>query len=93
MLGPLVSSTKEKNHDLSEPGEVNAISRSPIDPELHHAFAHRLYVAEVADRHARKSCLDARSRLPILQVEQPFDERPLARGGLVITELHNDCNL
>jgi hypothetical protein len=45
------------------------------------------------DRHARKSCLDARSRLPILQVEQPFDERLLARGGLVITELHNDCNL
>jgi len=48
LLRPFISSAKEENYDLSKPGEVHAITRPPINPELHYAFAYRLRISEVA---------------------------------------------
>ena len=93
LLGPLVSSAKEKNHHLADPGEVDAVSGPPIDPELHHTFADRLCVAEGSGGDSRKPRLDSRARLPIPQAFQPVDEGPPAGGCLVVMKLYGDCNL
>lgn len=78
---------------MADPREVNAVSRPPIYPQLHYAFARRLDVAEVADRDSREPRFDPRTRLPVLQTLHPVDEWPLARGRLVVINLHGDCNL
>jgi hypothetical protein len=72
---------------VSEPGEIDAVSRPSFDPELQHAFAHRPGVAEVANCDAGDARLDARARLPVLQALQPFDKWLLAGHGLVVAEL------
>jgi len=93
LLRRLVSSAKEENHHASAPGEIDAVSQPPIDPELQHAFAHRLGIAEVAHRDAGDARRDARARLPVLQALQPFDKRLLSGRRLVIAKLDGHCNL
>jgi hypothetical protein len=94
LLRPLVSSTKkEENHHLSEPGEIDAVSRPPVDPELQHAFAHRPGVAKVANCDAGDARLDARARRSLFQALQPFDQWLLAGRGLVKAELDGHRNL
>ena len=78
---------------MSEPGEIDAVSRPPIDPELQHAFAHRPGVAEVANCDAGHARFDPRAGLPVLQALQPFDKWLLAGHGLVIAKLNGHCNL
>jgi hypothetical protein len=73
-LRPLVSSAEEKNDHLADPCEVNTVTRAPINPQLHYPFAHRLDVAQVADRDSREPRFDARTRLPIVQSLQPIGE-------------------
>ena len=76
---------------MAHPREVDAVSRPPIYPQLHYAFARRLDVAKVADRDSREPRFDP--RLPVLQTLHPCDEWLLAGGRLVVLDLHGDCNL
>ena len=78
---------------MADPREVDAVSRPPIYPELHHAFADRLGVAEGAGGYSREPRLDPRARLPVLQTLQPVHKGPLAVACLVVMKLHGDCNL
>lgn len=78
---------------MADPREIDAVSWPPVYPELHHAFADRLGVAEGTGGDSREPSLDSRTRLPVLEALQPFGEGPPAVGCLVIMKLHGNCNL
>jgi hypothetical protein len=88
LLGALVASTKQENDQLADASKVNAISRSPIDPQFHDARAYGSHVTEVADRDSGKSSLNACSRLSVAQPSQPINKGPFASSRLVVTKLH-----
>jgi len=85
---------KEKDDHLAEPGEIDPVSRPPVDPQFQHAFARRLDISEVAGGNSCQPRFDSRTGLPVVQPRQPLNEWPLAGSSLIVTKLdHGQCNL
>lgn len=79
---------------MSNSGEINPVSGSPVDPQLHDPFAYRLNVSKVADRNPRKPGFDPRAGLPVFQTLQPVNEWSLAGRALVVAKFKRiHCNL
>jgi hypothetical protein len=76
LLCRFVAAAEEEKDHLTNPGEIDPVSRSPINPQLIYPTVQRPVIAEVAEREAVNPGLNPCSRLPILQDRQPINERP-----------------
>ena len=86
--------TQEENYHLTKPGAIHPISRSPIDPKFYHSAINRLAISEVTKGESVQTNPNLRTCLLVLQVLQPFSERLLAFGALVVANFnHGHCNL
>lgn len=94
MLRAFVPSAQEEHDDASKPGEINPVSRTPIDPKLHHSGAYGLDIAEIACRDTREPRLNPAARLSVRESLQPIGKRLPAIGRLVNPEIdRGQCNL
>jgi hypothetical protein len=76
LLCRLVAPAQEEKNRTARPGEINPVSRSPVNPQLKYPTLQGPVIAKVAEREAVNPGLNPCSRLPILQGRQPINERP-----------------
>src|SRR6187549_2513821 len=94
LLRPFVPCAQEENDRLTDPGEINPVSRSPVDSQFQHPFARCFDVSEIAGGDPCQPCGDPRSGLPVGEPRQPLDEWPLAGSSLIVMNLvDHHCNL